>query len=81
MTTGAILCTEVEGIGIGFRAERIYLIGEGIVVGIVFNDTYERVEGVFMVGLAYQRYLQLRIADGPEPAPVTLEAVCRRTFP
>ena len=76
VATGAILCTEVEGIGyrIGDR------IGEGMVVGIVFNDTYERVVVRFVVGLTYQRYLQLRIAHGAERAPVALEAVCRSTF-
>ena len=77
MATGAIHCTEVEGIGI--RVERIYLIGEGMVVGIVGNDTYERVVVRFVVGLTYQRYLQLGIADGPEPAPVTLETISRST--
>ena len=67
--------------GKGFRVERIYRIGEGMVVGIVFNNTYERVVVRFVVGLAYQRYLQFRIADGPERTPITLETICRRTFP
>ena len=77
VTTCVILCTEIEGKGyrIGDR------IGEGMVVGIVFNDTYERVVVIYVVGLTYQRYLQLGIVDGPEPAPVTLETICRRTFP
>ena len=30
-----------------------------------------------MIGLTYQRYLQVRIADGLESAPVAFEAVCR----
>lgn len=58
VTTCAIHCTEVEGKG--FRVERIYRIREGMVVGIVFNNTYERVEVRYVVGLTYQRYLQAR---------------------
>ena len=75
MTTGAILCTEVEGIG--FRT--VDLIGEGIVVHIAVNDTYERVVVRFVVGLTYQRYLQFGIAYRPERTPVALETISRST--
>ena len=72
--TGVQLRSEFEGT----RYRSGDCLGEGMVVFVVTDNAHDRVISIYVVGLAYQRYLQLGIVHRPELAPIALETIRRR---